>query len=157
VEALQDVSYFNVVEVGDARAAFKPGANFAGVVLEALERVKLRRVDHGTLANYANLAVTLQNAVKHIATSHGARALDAEGVADFGAAQIGLLNDRLEQALHCFFELVGNLIDDGVRANVDTLALREFQRFAIRTHAECDNDRARSGGQQDVVLGNRAN
>src|ERR1700674_4127221 len=64
-EAFQDVADLHIVEVRYARAAFKAGTHFAGVVLEALQRAELRRVDHRTIANHANLRVALQHAVDH--------------------------------------------------------------------------------------------
>src|SRR2546430_6404480 len=49
-EAFQYIANFDVVEIGDARAAFKTGAYFAGVILESLQRVELRRVNHRPIA-----------------------------------------------------------------------------------------------------------
>src|SRR5712664_4313843 len=49
-KAFQDVADLYVVEIGDARAAFKPSADFAGVIFESLQRVELRRVDDRPIA-----------------------------------------------------------------------------------------------------------
>src|SRR5262245_8196541 len=56
-EGFQNVANLDVVEVGDAYAAFKAGANFAGVVFEALERAELGGVDNGAVAQHAHLGV----------------------------------------------------------------------------------------------------
>src|SRR5712664_1420528 len=45
-ELLQDLGYFNVVEMRDAGSAVNTGAHFAGVLLEALERVELVSGNH---------------------------------------------------------------------------------------------------------------
>src|SRR5438477_7470615 len=83
LETFQDIADFDVIEVGDARAALKTGTHFAGVILEALQRAELRGVDHRAVAHNANLRVALENAVHDVASGHRARALDAERIADF--------------------------------------------------------------------------
>src|SRR6202140_4626996 len=41
LEAFQDIANLHIIEIGDARAALEPGAHFAGIVLEALQRTEL--------------------------------------------------------------------------------------------------------------------
>src|SRR5216684_8192030 len=82
-EALQDVADLNVVEICDAGAAFKSGADFTGIIFESLQRVELRRVNHSSVAQHAHLRVALQDAVNHVAARDRSRAFDAERVAHF--------------------------------------------------------------------------
>src|ERR1700681_650141 len=157
LEAFQNIANLYVIEIGDARAALKPGANFADVILKAFQGTELGRVNHGPVTQHANLPVAFEHAIHDIAAGDGAGALDAEGVANFGAAQVGFGNDGLEQAFHGLFNFVGDFVNDGVGANVDMLLLREIRRFAIRANSESNHDGSRGGGQQHVVFGGSAN
>src|ERR1700733_13344 len=156
LEAFQNVADLDVVEIGDAHAALKAGAHFAGIVLEALQRAELRSIDHRAFAHDANLRIALEYAVDDVAARNRAGTLDAERVAYCRAAHIGLLAPRFEQAFHSLLNLVGNFVDDGVRPNLDVLLLRELRRFAVRPDAEGNDDRAGGRSQQHVVLGYRA-
>src|SRR6202043_2116185 len=99
-KALQEVADFHVVEVCNARSALKSRAHLAGIILEALQRAELRRVDDRTIAHNANLRVAFEHAVHYVASSDGTCALYAERIPYFGAAQIGFLDDGLKQAFH---------------------------------------------------------
>src|SRR3989442_2814045 len=46
------------------------------------------------------------------------------------ALPICLLNHRLEEAFHGFLNLVGNLVDDAVHADVDAFLLSQLRRKA---------------------------
>src|SRR5207302_8165333 len=87
-EAFQDIADLDVVEIGYARAAFKTGTHFAGIILESLQRVELRRVNHRSVAQHAHLRVAFQDTVDHVTARDRSRAFDAERVAHFRAAQV---------------------------------------------------------------------
>ncbi len=53
-------------------------------------------------------------------------------------------------------DLVGELVDDAVRADVDALAFRERARLGARPHVEADHERVRGRREVDVVLGDPA-
>src|SRR5216683_3652822 len=76
VEAFENVADFHIVEVGHARAAFESCPHFAGVILEALQRAELRRVNDRAVADHPNLRVALEDAVQDVAARHRARAFD---------------------------------------------------------------------------------
>src|SRR6266436_6266718 len=156
-ETFKDVADLDVIEISNARAAFKTRAYFAGVILEALQRAELRGVNHRTIAQHSHLRLALQDPVDHVAACHRTRALDTERVAHFGAAQVRFCDNRLEQAFHGFLQLVGNFVDDRVRADVHVFLLRQVQSLAVRPHSEGDHDRAGCGGQQHIVFCDRAN
>src|ERR1700726_518985 len=156
LEAFQNIANLHVIEIGDARAALKSGANFADIVLKAFQGTELGGVNHGSVTQHANLAVTFEHAIHDIAAGDGAGALDAESVANFGAAQVGFGTDRFEQACHGFLNFVGNFVNDGVSANVDMLLLREIRGFAIRANPEGNDNGSRRRGQQHIVFGDRA-
>src|ERR1700693_5131615 len=136
LEAFQNIANLHVIEIGDARAALKPGADFADVVLEAFQGTEFGGVNNGAVTQHANLSVAFEHAIHDVATGDRAGALDAEGIANFGAAQVGFGNDRFEQAFHGFFNFVRNFVNDGVSANVDMLLLRKISGFAIRADSE---------------------
>ena len=53
-------------------------------------------------------------------------------------------------------DLVGELVDDAVGADVDALALGERARLGARPHVEADHERVRGRREVDVVLGDPA-
>src|SRR6202045_5278251 len=152
LEAFQNIANLYVIEIGDARAALKPGANFADVVLKAFQGTELGGVNHGPVTQHANLPVAFEHAIHDVATSHSPGAFDAEGVANFGAAQVGFGDDRFEQAFHGLFNFVGNFVNDGVGANVDMLLLREIRGLAIRANSEGNHDCTGGRSEQHVVF-----
>src|SRR5208282_4973684 len=152
VEAFQNVADLYVVEIGDSQAALETSAHFAGVVLKSLQRIQSRGVNQRAVAHHADLRVALHDAVQDVTACNGSGALDAEGVAHFGAAQIGFLDHRLEQPFHRLLNFVGNFVNDVVGADVHLFLLRKVRRFAIRAHAEGDDDRSGRAGEEHVVL-----
>ena len=68
-----------------------------------------------------------------------------------GAALVGFLDRRLEQAGHGLLDLVLQFVNDRVQADIDFFLVGEFLRFAFRTHVEADDDRVRGRGQQHVA------
>src|SRR5690348_5604056 len=157
IETFQDVADLNVVEVGYPRTAFKAGAHFTGIVFEAFQGTQLRCINHCAVANHPNLRVALEDAIHHVAACNGARALYAEGVAHFRAAQESLRYDRLEQAFHGLLDFVRNFVNDVVRAHVHVFLLRQVCRFAVRPNAEGDDNRPRRRCQKHIVFRYRAN
>src|SRR5580765_4717329 len=129
-EGLENVPDLHIIEVGDAHAALKSGADFAGVVLEALQRAELGSIDDHAIADDADLRGAVEHAVHDIATGDGTRALDTEGVANFGAAEIALLEDRFEQSFHGLLNFVRNFVNNIVDANVHAFLLSEVGGFS---------------------------
>src|SRR6266581_1280556 len=68
--AFDDVALAHVLEVLERHAAFLAGADFARVVLEALELRQLAFVDHHVVADEAHLRPALDRAVGHAAARH---------------------------------------------------------------------------------------
>src|SRR6266853_1568314 len=157
MEAFENVPNLDVVEVGDARTALKAGADFVGVVLEPAQRTDAPGIDHDAFAQHTDLGVALEYAIQHVTARDRADTLDAECIAHFGTAQMRFLEDGIEQSGHGLFDLVGDFVDDRVRANLDAFALRQIGGLAVRADVKCDDDRARSRCQQDVVFGDGAN
>src|SRR5258708_394385 len=110
-EAFQDIADLHIVEISYARAAFETRTDFAGIILESLQRIELRRVDDRPIAQHADLRVALQDAIDHVAARNRPGALDAECVAHFRAAQIRFRDHRLNQAFHGLLQLGGCFVD----------------------------------------------
>ena len=64
----------------------------------------------------------------HLAAGHGADLGDAEGLADLGLALVDFLEHRREQAGHGLLDLVGQVVNDRVQADVDLLLLGQRLR-----------------------------
>ncbi len=69
---------------------------------------------------------------------------------------VGLLDDRFEQALHRFLDLVLQLVNDGVQADVHFFLIGDFGGLALGAHVEADDDGVRRRGEQHVGLGDGA-
>src|SRR5262249_50248015 len=146
------VAFLYVIEVGDVDAAFHAVAHLAGVVFEALERADLAFVDLYAVAHQPDLGLALDHAIEHVAAGNRSGLGHAEGLAHLGPAQVGFLDDRLEQAGHGFLDLVLQLINDRMQPDIDLLHVRQLLRLALRTNVEADDHRVGSGGQQHVIL-----
>src|SRR5260370_1153774 len=131
-KAFENVPDLYVVEVRNACATLKSGAYFTGVILETLQRTELRSVNHGAIAQYAHLRVTLQDAVDHVAAANRTRPFHSHSLAHFRPAQICFRDHRLEQAFHSLLQLVRNFVNDRVRPDVHMILLGQGQRLAVR-------------------------
>src|SRR5215210_4697584 len=156
LERLEDVAFLHVVEALEKDSALEALLYLADVVLEALEACDRSLVDDGALADDADARVTADDAVRDVAARDHAQARGAEDRAYLGLAQDLLALDRGEHADERLADVVGELVDDPVGADVDALALGERPCLGVRAHVEADHDRVRGGGQHDVALGDRA-
>src|SRR5207302_2660843 len=155
-EAFQEIADLNVIEIGDAGAAFKAGAHLAGIILESLQGTELRGVNHRPVAQHTDLRVALQDAIDYVAARNRPCSFDAERVAHFRTAQIRFRDHWFEKAFHGLLQLVGDFVNDRVRADVHMFLLRQVQRLAIRPHAERNHNRAGCGSEQHVIFRDRA-
>src|SRR5271165_5512821 len=155
-EVLDDISDFNVTVIGDRDAAFHAVPHLADILLEASHRAYFALEHHYVVAQQANLGIALYDTIGHVAACNRAHLGNAEGVAHLGTPQIGFFDNRFEQASHGLLDFILQLVNDGVQADVHLLLLRQFLRFAFRSHIEADDDGVRRRGQQHVGFGNGA-
>ena len=66
------------------------------------------------------------------------------------------LIDRFQHAEHGAFDLVDDVVNDRVQADIDLLAIRQFRSLSFRSHVEADDDGVRSRSQQNVRFGDGA-
>src|ERR1700722_12744647 len=145
------------VVVADADTALEALADLGRVVLEPAQRVDAEVVrDHHAVPDQPRLAVAGDRAGADDAAGHGANPRHLEQLADFGRAELGLLELGLEHALERGLDLLDRLVDDRVVADVHALALREFACPPGRPDVEADDHRFRGDGQVHVVLRDRA-
>ena len=88
------------------------------------------KTDH-VVAQQADFGVALDDAIRHVATGDGSDLRDAERVSHVGAALVGFLDGRLEQAGHGALDLVLQFVNDRVQADVDFFLLGKFLRLAL--------------------------
>src|SRR6478672_5478341 len=140
-KGLNHVAFLYVIEVLEVNTALHAVADFAGIVLKTPERTDLAFVNLHAIAHQANIGIALDDAVQHIAAGDGACLGYAERIANFRAALVGFLDDGLKQAQHGFLDLVLQLVNDRVQADIDFFHVRQLLRFALRTDIEADNHR----------------
>src|SRR5579864_6875982 len=153
-EDLDDVAHLDVVEPVEADAALEPRPNLAHVVLETAEAADLPLPDDGAVARQSRLGVAAARdpAVGHQAAGDRPRLRRLEDLLHARGPQARFLERRLEQAGHGLLDLVRDVVDDRVLADVDLLAIRHALRVAIRLHVEADDDGTRGRREQHVRL-----
>src|SRR5450759_4404623 len=149
---LQNVPFLEVVEAGEQDAALEPFRHLARVFGEALEGAHLAVVDHHVAAEHARARVASDHAVRDHAAGDGAQLGGLERRADLGLPEYDLLDGRLEHADQGRRDVLGDLVDDPVRAHVDAFGFGERGGRGAGPHAEADDDRRGGAGQHDVVL-----
>ena len=92
----------------------------------------------------------------HVATGDGADPRHPEDLADLGLAGDDLLVLRREHADHRLLDVLEQLVDDLVGADLDVLGVGQLAGLAVRAHVEADDRGVGRGGQRDVVLGDAA-
>ncbi len=80
---------------------------------------------------------------------------DPEERAHLGLADRLLRRDGGELADQRLLDLLGQLVDDVVGADLDALPRRELARLGVRTHVEAHDESVGGGREHDVVLGDR--
>src|SRR6478609_6481316 len=136
LERLDDVALLDVLEVAQDQTALEALADLGGVVLLALQRGQVEVVGHDRAA--------ADHAAGDHATGDVADLGRAEDRADLRLPQGRLLELRLEHALEGRLDLVDRLVDDRVVPDLDTLAVRQLRRLALRADVEADDDRVGS-------------
>ena len=85
----------------------------------------------------------------------GADLGDLEDLANLGLPLVDLLEGRLEQSDHRLAQLVAELVDDRVQANLDLFLVGQLGGVALGANVEADDDGVGRRGQQHVVGGDR--
>ena len=100
----------------------------------------------------AGASVALDHAAQHAATGHGADAADLEYLLHQHAAKFDFALFRLEHAFEGQLQVVGDLVDHVVPANLHALLVGHHAGLFVGHHIEADDDRVRCIGQRNVGL-----
>src|SRR5688572_22952031 len=144
---LDDVALLEVLVVREAHGALESLSDLAGVVLEALERGDGAVPDDGALTDVADLGAPGDHAVAHHTPGNLAHSWDLEDLEHLGVAGDDLLVLGLEHAHHGGLDLLEDLVDDLVGADLDALGLGQLAALAIGPHVEADDGGVGGGGQ----------
>src|SRR6187397_2970286 len=125
-EGLDQVALLEVLEVGQADAALEALTDLPSIFLEPLERVDAALPDDDALAQEADLRAAGDDTRAHAATGDEADARDAEDLAHLGLARDDLFELRCEHADHGALDVLEELVDDLVGADVHALGIGEL-------------------------------
>src|ERR687895_2685798 len=154
LEGLDDVADLDVAVVAEGETALEALADLDHVVLEPPQRADRQVLgDHHAVAQQAAPGIAPDLAGHHEATGNRADPGGLEDLADLGAAQLDLLELRLEHALERLLDLLDGLVDHRVVADLHALAVGELGGLALGPHVEAEHDGVGRRGQVDVALG----
>src|SRR5262249_42864052 len=98
------------------------------------------RIDHHTFANQAHFRISLDSALSDITSGYSSNAADLESIADNCPAQVHDFFARLELAFKSRPDVVRQVINDVVFADLDPLFLRQCQRAIVGHDVETNDD-----------------
>src|SRR5215207_6270797 len=154
--ALDHVAGAHVLVVLEGHAAFLPGLNLLDLILEALERRKLAFVDDDIVADQADVGAALDLPVRDAAPGDLADLGDVENLQDLRIAEELLAQGRCEQAGENALNVIHEVVDDVVIADLGAGPLGGLAGFLVSTHVEADDRGPGRFGQGDVRFGDAA-
>src|SRR5213594_1247290 len=102
----------------NADTAFITTRNLGCILLKSLQRCDLALEDHDVIPQQADLGGTSNFAVRDIAARDGSGLRNSERVANVRGAEIRLFENGFQNTLHRAFDLVDDVIDDRVEADI---------------------------------------
>ena len=124
--------------------------------LRRLSWDELALVDDDAVADQADMGAALDHTVGDAATGDLADLRHVEDLQDLGLAETLLAQGRRQHARQGRFDVIHEVVDDVVVADLDAVALGRLARFLVGTHVEADDDGLRGLRQGDVRLGDAA-
>src|SRR5207247_10521725 len=109
-----------------------------------------RLLDDGAGADDPGLRASAHDAARHVGAGDRPEPRDPEELANLRLAERLLGLDRSEHADEGLLDVLRELVDDAVAADVDALALGERPRLGARAHVEADAAGVRDRGEADV-------
>ena len=156
VVALDDVALADVLIVGERHAALLAGRHLLHLVLEALEGGERAFVDHDVVADEPDLGAALHLALGDAAARDLADLGDVEHLQDARIAQEDLADHRSQQARHGGLNVVHEIVDDVVVADLDARLVRGRLGLHVGAHVEAQHDGLGRACEHDVGLGDAA-
>src|SRR6266852_3303697 len=153
---LDDVALLEVLVPVDPDAALESGQHFVDIVLEALETLDLALVDRFVVSQDLGGRPACDLAVHYPRPGDNAQLRDLDRREHFGATLPDLDEGRLVETLDGPLDVVGDVEDDVVAADVHLLPLGGLLSERISLDVKGDDERVRYRRQQDVRLGHGA-
>ena len=120
------------------------------------QRADLSFVNNAVVAEQAYACCARNRPVENHTAGNDASLRDLERRAHLGAALEDFLKLRIEQPRHGQLDLVDQVVDDGVEADIDALFFRQFAGGTLRANVESDHNGVRGRGQEHIVRRDRA-
>src|SRR3954451_8023486 len=155
-EALDHVAFHDVVEVGESDSAFVVLGHFADIVAEPAERLDPVRRDDLATAPDTGVAAADDASVSDERARDDRVLADADDLSDLGASLDDLDDLGFEKPLEGGPDVVRQLVDDVVQADVDALGLGGTPRGVGDLRVEAHDDGIRRSSEHDVVVGDVA-
>src|SRR5258708_14049645 len=153
---LDHVAAPHILVILKRHTAFLAGYHFSGIILEALELRQLALVNHHIVADEAHIGAALDCSLGDAAAGNLAHFGDIENLQDESSAEHRFPQYRRQQAGHCFFHVIDEIVDDIVVTDFHSIALGHFARFLVGAHVEADDRGARGLGERDVRFADTA-
>ena len=113
-------------------------------------------MDNNVVAQQADFGAASDHALGNHAAGNFADAGDVIDLADFGISQNLFFEFGREQAFQAFLDVVCNIVDDGIVANVNSIAPGGIARLRNGTDVKADNQSIGSFRQGDIRFRNRS-
>src|SRR3954452_13171495 len=149
---LQHVALLDVLEVAQDDPAFEARRDLPHVLVEASQRCDLAVVDDRAVAHEPGPRAARDLAVGDVGAGDDTDPRRAEELTDLDVTKGVLDLIGFEHALHRGTQLVQNLVDHRVVADLDALPLAHRAGVADGPHVEADDDRVGRRGKHDVGL-----
>src|SRR5262249_6238250 len=132
----------HILVILERHTAFLAGDHLLDIILKALELRQLALVNHHVVADEAHVGAPLDRSLGDSATGDLAHFGDIENLQDEGIAEHCFPQYRRQQAGHCFFHVIDEIVDDTVVTDFHAIALGHFARLLVGAHVEADDGRA---------------
>src|SRR5215207_352115 len=150
---LEYIALLHVVEVLEDDPALEALLHLTNVVLETPQAGDPGVVDDGTFPDDTDTGVSADDAARDVAAGDDAEPRGAEERPYLGLARHFLHMLRREHPDEGLLDVLRQLVDHPVGADVDALTFGDGAGLGVRPHVEADHDRVRGRRQHDVALG----
>jgi hypothetical protein len=149
-EAFDHVIRAHVLIVLKRHAALCAADHFLHFVLEALKGGQHAFVDDDVVADQTHLGTALHFAFSDQAASNLANLGDVEDFQDAGVAEEGFAQFRCKLAGHRRFDVIDEIVDDVVVADLNALLLGRVTGLAIGADVEAENSSTRCSSERNI-------
>ena len=131
LKGFDEVAWFEILEVGEPNTAFETFTNFTHIVLESAQRSDGTLPNNGAVAQESNFGAACNNTSSHCAACDSTNLWRLEHFSHFGFASDHFFELGREHALHRFFDVFDEFVNDFVGANLDAFGFGQIPYFSI--------------------------